>query len=784
MKPLAPSSVEGPVALAAFLFRWRLPLSALIVVGALAFVPYADLTKIDNDISAWISEDDPEFQTYERFRKEFGGTRNLIVALRSDRIFTPEGLAFIERVTLELERIRFVERVQSLSSATIVRSLPATADDDGGIEVTPLLEGRATTPELVAAVKRDALDDPLLRGDLVSEDATLTAIVLTFDEDRIDDVRGAVIAEIRDVIERSMPAGFEAFYNGSLEISETYNRVTIANTMELTPPIALLTLIGLYGMFRSLRRVILISIAIAVSVLWTLGLYAAMGFDFNVLTSMLAPLVVVLAIADDVHIVQHFDHELRESGSREHAFKSSVTHLLAPLLAASGTTALGMLSLATSDVVAVRAFGVGAAVGVMVDFAISVVFVPTLLMLVRPDPHPPPQERWLMGPLQRAGRFAYSHGPAVLTVVAIVTVVAAVGITRLRVDTNHINFFADSHPLSRSASLMDRELAGIYSFNILLEGPPESLKTPDALSRMERLSEGLSRLPYVKKVDSVVTYVKRVNQQLAGGDPASYRLPESADAIAQELFVFGLSNEGRIELSRMVASDYSRAQISVKLASMSSDLVFEQINEAERLAATAFSGSEIQPTVTGSGRIFSTLDHYLVTSQLTSFGTAFLTVFGVIFLVFKSARFGALGIVANVFPVVTVLGIMGWLDISLNVATVMVASVTLGIVDDDTIHFISRYRREIAAGRNTREAVEIASMHEGRAALTTTIINTLGYSVLMISEYRPTAWFGSLLAATMVLAFIAEVFIVPAVIAMLPRLYGSPAMARRMGSAA
>jgi predicted RND superfamily exporter protein len=304
------------------------------------------------------------------------------------------------------------------------------------------------------------------------------------------------------------------------------------------------------------------------------------------------------------------------------------------------------------------------------------------------------------------------------------------------------------------------------------------------LARMDRLSRQLETLPYVRKVTSVADYVKRVNQQLEGGAEGAYRLPATREAIAQELFVFGLSDEGREELSRVVASDYSRAHIAVKLASMSSDLVFEQINQAERLAIEIFAGTVVRPTVTGSGRIFSTLDHYLVVSQLTSFGTAFLTVFAVIFVVFRSAKFGVLGIIANTFPVITVLGFMGWLDISLNVATVMVASVALGIVDDDTIHFIGRYRREVAAGAGTLDAIELASMHEGRAALTTTIINSLAYTFLMASEYRPTAWFGSLLAVTMALAFVTEVFLVPAVIAALPRVFGAPAMARRLGSAA
>ena len=233
----------------------------------------------------------------------------------------------------------------------------------------------------------------------------------------------------------------------------------------------------------------------------------------------------------------------------------------------------------------------------------------------------------------------------------------------------------------------------------MLEGPPDSLKTPDALQRVDRLAEALRKFPYVRKVTSVADYVKRINKELNDGRPEANVVPADAATIAQELFVFALGGEGRHELERVVASDYSRAQIAIKLQSMSSDLVLEQVEEADRMAKEMFAGTGITVLTTGSGRLFSTLDHYLVTSQISSFGTAFFTVFGVIFLVFRSFRFGVLTIAPNLLPVLAVLGVMGYLDISMNVATVMVASVALGIVDDDTIHFINRYRREAAAGR-------------------------------------------------------------------------------------
>jgi predicted RND superfamily exporter protein len=761
---------------ARFIYRWRLLLSGIAVLGAVVLAPRAQIQNIDNDLTAWFSEDDPVYQDYERFQNEFGGTRTLLIAIKTpgrDRLFSTESFDFLTKVSEDIERVQAVQRVSSLATATVVDALPATEDDDGGLSVRRLIEDLdELTPAEVGA---RALEDELFRGDLVSEDASVTALVIFFDESRIDDVRAEVLADIRRIVSAALPGDFEAHYNGSLEITEWYNRVTLANQTKFTPPIFVFTLAALYLMFRSWRKTVLTFGAILVSLLWTLGLYDLFGLSYNVLSSMIVPLVVVLAIADDVHILQHYGLA-RRTKSHEDAFVGTVSHLLAPIFSASLTTALGMLSLATSEVVAVREFGIGAAMGVMIDFAISVVLVPTMLAWVKPDERAVPQESWFLDPLRRVAMFSTRHARTVLVAGAVIVVVAGVGASRLKVDTNHINFFSERHELYASAQVMDTQLSGIYTFQVFLEGAPDSMQQPDVLSRMDRLASSIDALPFVKKVTSLADYVKRVHRELNDGRPEAYVIPATSPEIAQELLVFGLGDEGRAELERVVASDYSSAQITVKLASMSSDLVFEQVQHADRMAQEIFAGSGVTATVTGSGRLFSTLDHYLVRSQISSFGTAFITIFTVIFIVFRSWRFGILSIAPNLFPVLTVFGAMGWLDISLNVATVMVASVALGVVDDDTIHFISRYRKETHRGATTDEAIETATTQEGRAALTTAIVNCCAFSVLMLSEYRPSAWFGGLLALTMVVAFLAEVFILPATIKLFPRLFGADAV--------
>lgn len=762
------------LAVARFIYRWRRLLTGLIVLGALVLAPRAHIQTIDNDLSAWFSADDPVFKDYVSFRDEFGGTRNVIIGIEApsrDRMFSREAFAFLEKVSADVERVKAVQRVSSLATATVVDTLPPSGpDDDGGLRVRRLIEDlERHTP---AEVGQRALDDELFRGDLISQDSTVSALIVFFDEAHIDDVRAEVLTEIRRLVDSQLPRDFKAHYNGSLEITEWYNRVTLANQSKFTPPILIITMLAIFVMFRSFKKTVLTLGAILISLLWTLGLYDLCGFTYNVLSSMIIPLVVVLAVADDVHILQHYGLERRHA-SREDAFVSTVQHLLAPLFGASATTALGMLSLATSQVVAVREFGFGSAIGVMVDFAISLVLVPTMLGLVKADNDTPPQESWFVRPLRAVSTFATSHAVAVMAVVGLLSALAIGGMTRLRVDTNHINFFSEHHELYTSAKVLDTRLSGIYTFQVFLEGPPDSMQQPDVLKRMDRLGQELAGLPFVRKTTSLADYVKRVHRELNDGKAEAFVIPDTSQQVAQELLVFGLGDEGRAELERVAASDFSRAQLTVKLASMSSDLVFQQVQRAEELATQIFDGSPVKASVTGSGRLFSMLDHYLVRSQISSFATAFITVFGVIFFVFRSWKFGLLSIAPNLLPVLAVFGTMGWLGISLNVATVMVASLALGVVDDDTIHFISRYRRETRGGAGTDEAIEIATIHEGRAALTTVIINSCAFAVLTLSEYRPSAWFGGLLALTMVMAFLAEVFVLPAMIKLFPSLFGA-----------
>ena len=261
---------------------------------------------------------------------------------------------------------------------------------------------------------------------------------------------------------------------------------------------------------------------------------------------MLTPLVVVLAISDDVHVIQHYDRE-RQRGSAESAFT--------PHGRVSDRASLrrerydsARPSCRSRQVTSWRSrhFGIGAAVGVMVDFVSSLVLVPTLLTYVPLSAGSSAEEADRGNSPGARAAFAIRRPRPVLGDCLVAVVFAIIGMSRLRVDTNHIGFFSRTHPLSESAAVIDRSLAGVYSFHVMLEGPVDSLKSPEALRRLDSLASQIAQLPEVRKVTSAVDFVKRAHRELHGGRGGC--CPQDSEMAAQEFFLIAMTGEGRREL--------------------------------------------------------------------------------------------------------------------------------------------------------------------------------------------------------------------------------------------
>jgi len=421
-------------------YRRRFWVAGCVLLAAALVLPAARDLSIDNGIEVWFKRDDPNWMVYREYREEFGGSRNVIVALKAKDLFTRENLRYLDSLTRELERLPHVLKVYSLATANRVIATEDTLDVRSYLDGLDGLDGLDSRDP--AEIRAEVLEDERVVDDLVSRDGTVASITVSFDEDRSDSIREALLAEVRRLAAAGRPPEVETFFNGNLVISESYDRASRRNLAVYAPFTLVLLVAASYFLFRSWARVGLIVSATALAVGCTLALFSMFDFPFNIVSTVTVPLVGILCIADDIHILQHFDRVLSQTGDRERAFRETIVSQLPPILGASATTSLGMLSLATSQVAAVREFGMVAAAGVAVDLAISFAVIPLGLTLAPPRSGAAPSGARITGVMLAVSRLTAHRTPLVLGLTGIAVVWSLAGIARLRASTTTSSFFA------------------------------------------------------------------------------------------------------------------------------------------------------------------------------------------------------------------------------------------------------------------------------------------------------------------------------------------------------
>ena len=739
--------------LAAILYRFRFFLLGLIIAVTIVFGSLISI-EMDNSLKAWFSSADPDYIGYEDYRNTFEGGRFLIVALRSKDIFSLNVLGYIKKKTGEFEDLPNVKRVHSLANANKV------IGTSEGIEINPLLSDLKDNG--LQKIREYATKDELFREYLVSRDGTFTAIVLTF-EDMPSEETDKAVHQIKEMAYQEKPKNVEVFLSGDMRLYTEFNRFTKQNQKILPLLVIPIISIFIFILFRSLSKVFIILTVVGMSLCWALGFYSVLGYDFNVVTGMLIPLVVILSIATSIHIMEYFV-EARENGNKEEAFKNTVAYITVPCFITSITTAFGLLSLSISHIDAVKHFGIGSAAGVMFAFVISIITVP-LFITVLPVDQNIRKGGLLKNCLQGISQFNQRRFIYILVVAFFGFLFFGWGITKIKIETNQIEWFPKKEDCYKSTMLVDKNLSGIGDVEIVVKGKKDVLKDPDVLKRIDALSLKIRKIPRIKKVISLADYVKNINKALQEDNPEHYTIPDSQSLIAQELFLFSLSDDGRKELDNIVTSDYSQGRISVKTESMPSQESVILGNLIEDMAKETFSGTGIHVSLTGTTFLYNLMNRYLLESQIKGFSLAFLLVIGVLFIAFWSAKYGGLSIIANLLPIIFIIGIMGWFGITLNTGTVMVASVALGIAADDTIHFISRFRKELHSKQfSTPNALRETIGSVGRAILFTSVINIAGFLILLISGFQPTREFGMLIAMTLFFALMGDIVVLPSVL--------------------
>ncbi len=742
--------------------RPRLILALLLLVAAVSTTLLLRLP-VDTSIESLIIEGDPDLVFYNRYKEQFGEDEFLVVAFENPEIFTPAYLRFISRLTTVFADI---EEVREVVSLTNVEDVIGSRDD---FYIHPLVEELPADQEAAAGIRRRALANPLIAGNLVSEDGRAGLFILRTRAHPGDEKYDArLVGKVQKLLADSRVNYLQQeFHLAGWLVTDVGMSSYMNWDLLLFLPLTTLLLIVLFRFFlRSWWAVCWSMVNITLCLLVTMALLYLDGGAVSPMTAILPPLMMALAASDSIHMFTDFFQRDRQAVGVLPALRQTLQQLAAPCFLTSFTTAVGFFSLVVSRIPPIRQFGLAAAGGMLAEYCLTMMIIPLGIMATAGSPG------WRLSRERQQG-FLYRQfrqkAPLVIRgrwlICALALVLTAGALwqaSRVKVETNVIEYFRSSSRIARDTAFVDRYLGGVNTLEVSFQARrPDAFKEPANLAVIETVAAFIRRQPAIGKIISVNSFLKEMNRAFHNEDERFYRLPDSRELAAQYLLLY----DGE-EIYNFIDRDYRWARLSARVAEHRSSRLQEYIAALQGFVASHCRDADLDIRVTGKTFLVNKLIKSIVDSQVQSLLVAFLIIFAVLFLVFRSFSLGFISIIPNLLPIVFNLGLMGLVGIPLNTATAIIAAVTIGIAVDDTIHYLHQYQRERSAGAARRVAVCRAIVKKGVPMTTTSLLLVVAFSILVWSNFIPTAQFGVLCAVTMFNALVCDLLVLPALLSL------------------
>jgi uncharacterized protein len=732
-------------------------LAAAAVVTALAGAGIARLS-FDNSSERLLVQDSPDAAFLAGVRQAFGGDEILFVLLRARDVTAPAAIRDLARLTAAMRRVDGVERV--LSVATL--RWPWPSGDDVSVERLFADDGVPTTGAPIAA----ALAHPIVRGTLVSADRTLAA-VLAFVRPRPDDPRfkGRLVAAAEAAVAATAPDA-DVLLGGA-----PYGQVAVdtltRHDLRVLGSLAFVAMAAFLGVtYRGALAVVLPLATVVLCLVWTLGVAGAFGVSISVVTSTLVPLILAIATSYCVRVLSEHarQHELGLSGPP--AVEAALEEVGLTVLWCGAATALGFLPMCGSHVDVLQDLGVLAVTASICSALASLTVVPAVLALGARRNGAIPAERSHAGMrplLDAVHRLTDRHAGAVLLAGALVVATGALGLVRLTVDQSPWEWFPDDSPVARSAHLIDGQLGGVLPFSIVLESP-NGPWDPALLRATNAVGMALRGDPDVQTVTSAGDLLHLTAGAFQG---AGAPLPDRPDLIAQYALLYNLGDPET--LAPYIHEESGRHHVLVRMAHASTTAVNAFVGRVHE-HLTALVPAPLEARLTGTGLLRAATAHEFSAGLVRELLLASLAMTVLLAVALRSPALGLLALLPNLLPIVLVYGMLGWLGIPLNVATVTTGAAALGNAVDDTVQYLDRYRRlRPSLGADARRVTLDAV---GAPMIVSDVVLAAGFAVLMAASFFPVATLGFLGATAMILSLLANLLLLPALVTVWERRRG------------
>ncbi len=709
---------------------------------------------LDPSATGMLPSGGEERELYEKARRLFGSDESIIVGVGAPDVFVPDVLERVAAMTRAIEAIDGVQNVLSLATALNVRSA------GGDVEVAPFLDPIPRDRAGLERLREEALGNPIYAGTLVSRDGRATALLVSLE--RMSDQELIQRRMDERVVEaaRAEAGALELWVSGVPHVKTYVSESLLHELSYMLPLILALVALVLWFQSRTLRGVCIPIATIVLGLVWTLGTLGWLRQELNLVTVLVPFLILTLGFAYALHVLSEYEAELAAHASARppEAVQRALDAVWVAVLVTCITTVAGFTSLALSPIVAIRQFGLFAALGDVFTVLATLSFVPALLsVLPRPRRLHQAREGWLEEAAGRLASFAIGRRRLLIGGACVFVAVCAVGMSRIRVSAEFPGNLRADNPVRRDYEAINARLGGANQIRILLETDvPEAFLEPANLRAMQGLQEWLESQPEVGETISIADYVRLLNRVL--GDPASgdgNALPETKRLVSQ-LMLFGASPETK----RFVDARYQTTNVLVFANVANSDAISGLVQRIQ--ARLGELPQHLRGSVTGSAVLLNRVIDDVSWGQFTSLTSAFLQIYLVLVLMFMSFRVGLLALLPNAVPIFAYFAVLGFTGITLNPSTSLVGSLALGVVVDDTIHYFARFNAEARRLADEKKAADAALRALIRPVSFTTIGLCAGFLVLTLSQHATQAEFGLLASLIFGFGWLCDALLSPA----------------------
>ncbi|TDI98792.1 MAG: hypothetical protein E2O73_08565 [Deltaproteobacteria bacterium] len=778
-------------------FRYRWAAIVLMLALASALTSRLPLLTLDNSIESFLHEDDPAVLLYNDFRDQFGWDEYIFILLEPREVFDLNFLEELKALHEELET-----EVPHLDDVTSLLNARSTRGEKDELIVEDLLEEWPETPDAMRVFRERVFANPLYLHTLISEDGRFTTITLKpdtystlqetdalagFDDgemgEALADVKREFLTEkesslliksVREVMARHEGPQLKLYLVGGAVLGDRMNEEMQSDLGVFLGVSLLIIMAVLYLVFRRASGVILPLVVVLLSLLCTLGIMVMLGIPLSLTTEILPSFLLAVGVCDSVHLLVIFYQQWARGSRREDAIAYAMGHAGLAILMTSLTTAGGLASFAAAELAPVAHLGVVAPVGVMLAFVFSVVLLPALLGVVplRQAQHESrTRNAWVERLLIGVGDFSIQRPWTIVAVSALVLAIGGLGASRVRFSQNELEWFPEQEPLREAMALFDRELKGALTLELLVQtGEENGLYSPELLQQIEALgvaNQSFShRGLFIGKTISITDVVKETHQALNENRADFYTIPDNRQLIAQELLLF--ENSGTDDLEDLTDSQFSMARVSMKVPWADSMLYPEFLARMEH-QIEAILGEHAQLSLTGLSALLGRTFSAVITTMGRSYVLALLIITPMMVFLLGSFRRGLLSMIPNLAPVLMTLGLMGWLGVALDMSSLLIGGIILGLAVDDTIHFMYKFGRYHQESGDPYQAVRETLQTTGIAMLFTSLVLSAGFLVFVLAYMSNISSFGLLAAFATITAFVADITLAPALMILITR---------------